>query len=437
MCRSMRFIGTWAMVSLLALVALGVTSSQCQASFTRQQAAEKILYEVKLMEGGEDLNEVSISMADTTYGYLAFAEDFAGVHSDYGFPYESTWFALVDFYPFAEWAHSCLWVFMDNYTGDIVSEERDFFPLLFDDESGMDIPLECIDPFGSYPELYPCDAFYDGLDAGVSPPPMPFPDELRGVDAECVYAVLVASGAPADRNGEHHKEDVEKFEKALTDYGVDASTNIKKHTSGATDEEIGNDIKHFCETVPLTKEDNLIIFIRCHGSPNSLHTKDSDNSNAGRLSATELKGHIGKCSKVCRVFTFIGACHSGSFIDDLNGCGNTITVTSAGASQTSYTGHTSTEKGGIWGMRIRKEVPGKSAPAIHAANDDEVNSIVEPQLIAKNALGCRKHPEKCKQNPQYGKSATVEHEGKNIAYCCEEETPVEQASWGTIKALYR
>ena len=336
-------------------------------------------------------------------------------------PWPNSWFAMVDMKPYAYWKHPCLWVFLNDSAPDeyeILPEET--WPTPFVDD--VEVPFECID-LEAYPSLLPCGYFdVDTTMKDGSPGTFELPPEILRDGADCVYAVLVGSGS--SRGGNLMKKDVKTWYDSLRGAGV-PDDHIKKYDNGANEDTIREAVKNFCKNPPMTACDNLVILLGGHGEDKPvphITTRDDGWHDWFVVDAHELTWILANCRDVCRVFVFMSCCHSGAFIPYLEALHNSIIVTACAGSEIAC--YRKDRQGTNWASRYGAEIPGKSAKEAHDSCKDAVTAE------AKDKWGEN-------QNPEYGKSPTVQHEDKPIAYCCIPPSEAESTRWGTIKALFR
>ena len=413
-------VGSGALGLLVIMLA-----SPAAFALTREEAAATIL---SLQEVGDDVTFMQISMPDTTHGGNVVAWDHTGTYSPFPMPYTNTWFAMVDQVPFAHWGHPALWVYLnDDNPSQYVTQARNVYALLADSGTKASLPLDCM-AIPAYPELLPCD--WGEIPEGSSVPPSAPPGQPLIPGAECIHACLFIANSNV---GDLEKKDVARVKASLIAAGVPAG-NISEDTDGTTETEIRSCITGKCPN--LTARDNLIFFISAHGMPDYIDLETKAEANArgpdtplpnDKLEASELKGMLESCNDICRVFVFLEACHSGSFIDDLDDLPNAIIVTAASADQESH--GRSNGEGFHWAQCFGGQIPGISARAADENCDNEVTSNVQADW-GEAGWGTPT------QEPQYGASPGVQHEDDPIATCCE-TTTTEGSSWGAIKSLYR
>lgn len=393
-------------------------------ALTRGEAMDAIL---ALPEVG-DATDYQISMPDTTHGSDVVAWDHQELYPDYPMPYPNTWFAMIDLAPFAGWTHPALWIYLnDDDPNEYEVQLRESMALLAEVGTGYDVPLECLDDPIGHPELLPC-----YLESSPNKGGFLIPHKLLDA-ADCVYACIFGANSYG-RWGPVVTKGANTFKAALTGAGVPAS-HITLDTDGTSETDIKNCIEDKCGD--MSAEDNLVLYIGSHGIVNSLDLRAKGQekdaiTDENKLEADELKTILGACSDVCRVYVFLEACHSASFLDELDDLGNTIIVSACKSDELANGLNADGSEGGIWGICFSAEIPGKSAKEAHEACDTEVQTTLQTRWAA----WCAKNPALCKQTPQYAKGTDVEAENEAIAHCCA-MTAVEDASWGKIKALFR
>ncbi len=104
----------------MAIICLNV--SPLMAQFTSQQATNLVLNDV--LSG--ELDNVDVFMMDEAQSGQSTV--FLGNNKTVYMPYSSNWVYFVDNTPFANWAHPCRFIFVDESTGVYQIVNEDYFP---------------------------------------------------------------------------------------------------------------------------------------------------------------------------------------------------------------------------------------------------------------------------------------------------------------------
>lgn len=95
---------------LIAMIGFFITPLQAQ--YTKQQAIDLVLNNIL----SNELNQVDVYMLDITKSNQN--NILLGDRTTINLPYSNNWVCFVDDNPFANWAHSCRYILIDEASGN-------------------------------------------------------------------------------------------------------------------------------------------------------------------------------------------------------------------------------------------------------------------------------------------------------------------------------
>ncbi len=197
---------------LIIVAAICVYATPIQAQFTQQQATNLVLNQVLTNE----LDKVDVYMANTAKSGSATMA--LGNRKTINMPYAANWVYFIDDQPFANWAHPCRYIFVDEATGAYQVNNSDFFPV--DWQSDYTMISECYKPTAVDMPVNP-NANINGL------PPNPN-----------LYAVII-NGADQYR----YWNDISAIYCTLIDvYGYTKENIFVHYVNGYSTQPFGNDL---------------------------------------------------------------------------------------------------------------------------------------------------------------------------------------------------
>ncbi len=331
--------------SLLLLVVSSVSASITVTD------AQKIVKDYVINKAGWKYEEVKIHQAPSLVKKvdIAFGEGFTLS--------EASWCFMVDPTPNMKWSHTCKYVCVSPTSGNTTVKTKSMFPEDFNKWSLINKSQTLSKSFNTSTHF-----IMPGL----------FKNKRTNVVKSNAHAILISGGQNIGGNWQDGWNEISIMYQALTDLHGYKKSNITVLMSDGND--TGNDItvggvemssptdldgdkksdiNYACnnDNVKLafdnlakksTNNDDIFVYIVSHGAPDLVALYGPNQL----LYAQELSSYLNKL-KAKSITVFVSACHSGSFVDDINGANRTI-ITSTSKDESGYVYSNDCEIGTFW-----------------------------------------------------------------------------------------
>jgi hypothetical protein len=281
------------------------------AQFTSQQATNLVLNQVLSAE----LDQVDVYMVDVAKSGQNTIS--LGNNETVDMPYSSNWVYFVDDRPFANWAHPCRYIFVNEATGAYQIVNSDFFPV--DWKSVYTTMSEMVRPTPMDLPVNP-NATINGLD----PNPNLYAVIINGADQDrywndisAIYCTLLdVYGYTEENIFVHYVYGTGIFGEDFDNDGVDdIDYDAYKTSIHHTFQEMSGETNTSPEIPELGPDDGLFIFVDDHGYMSGGHSYI--NLPGGSLADYELAEYLEdiNCAQIIAV---LEPCQIGGFADELS-----------------------------------------------------------------------------------------------------------------------
>ncbi|MEE1084198.1 MAG: C13 family peptidase [Paludibacteraceae bacterium] len=302
---------------------------------------------------------------------------------------EPSWFFFIDPKPGTRWGHECKYIAISPEAKTIRVATKEMYPEKFE-ENWQYISKPVI--------IIPKD--FDPATRLVKPGL--YANKKTSTVKSNGYAILISGGMSLSGNWQDGWNEMSVIYQALTDlHGYPKENIITLMSDGdnpADDMTIngvtlsspldldgdGNpDVNYACNVTNVEKafnelaskvdeNDDVFVYMVSHGNVNTFAMY-----NAASLRAYQLKAFMNKLNAKS-ITTFISACHSGSFVDDIYGSNRTI-ITSTGAEESGWAGDIGTFWGPFLGA-LSGTMYNTDATVDCDANGDGKNDLLESYI---------------------------------------------------------
>ena len=333
---------------IFGLLLLVVSSVSASVTVTD---AQKIVKDYVINKAGWKYDDVKIHQAPSLAKKvdIPFGESFTLS--------EASWCFMVDPTPNKKWSHTCKYVCVSPTSGNTTVKTKSMFPENFNKWTLINKSQTLSKSFNTSTRF---------IEPGL------FKNKKTNVVKSNAYAILISGGESIGGNWQDGWNEISIMYQALTDLHGYKKNNITVLMSDGNDK--GNDITvggvemssptdfdgdnksdvdYACnnDNVKLafdnlakksTSNDDIFVYIVSHGALNLVALYGTDQI----LYAQELSRYLDNL-KAKSITVFVSACHSGSFVDDINGANRTI-ITSTSKDESGYVFSSKCDIGTFW-----------------------------------------------------------------------------------------